>query len=191
MGDQGGPAVPQNRCTTERRTMKAFRLLLALVFAIVLIAACSKQQKELAGKWQNENGTAVIEFSSGGKLNTSSGPATISTSYKVDKDNILVDLGVFGTGTLKYALSKDTLTITGDKGQAAKYARVKEAKEATVKEKPKAQPEQQAVQKEQPKAQPEQQAVQKEQPKAHPEKQPAQAHAEQPKAQPAAPMNHK
>ncbi len=155
--------------------MKAFRMFLAVVFAIVLIAACtSKQKKDLAGKWQNEKGKVVFEFAPDGKLNAKTGPATISTYYKVDKDQLKVDLGIFGTGTLKYALSKDTLTITDPHGQSTKYSRVKETKEAAVKETPKTQPQPPVVQKEQPKAQPEKQP-------AH-----AQAPAEQHKAQPEA-----
>jgi hypothetical protein len=168
---EGAPAFRKPDTIPKRRIMKAFRLFLAVVFAIVLIAACtSKEKKELTGKWQNDKGKVVFEFTPDGKLNAKTGAATISTDYKVDKDQLKVDLGIFGTGTLKYVLAKDDLTITDAKGEATKYSRVKQTKEAAVKEAPA------------------QAQVHKEQPKAQPEKQPAAAHApaEQHKAQPEA-----
>ena len=122
--------------------MKAIRFLLALAFVVVALAACtSNQSAGLTGSWQKENGNETIAFSQDGKLTMVNGPATITTSYKIeDKEKLQANLGVFGTGAIKFSLSKDTLTLTDAKGESSKYTKVKEKKE-TEKPKPPAQPE--------------------------------------------------
>ncbi len=132
--------------------MKSLRVVLALLFIVAVIAACSaKQGKEITGVWQKEDGSGTIEFTKDGKLNLAGGPSTISAPCKVDKENIQVDLGIFGTGTLKYALAKDSLTITDAKGTSAKYARVT----AKPQDAQKTQPEPANAKQQAPKAQPE------------------------------------
>jgi type IV secretory pathway VirB10-like protein len=122
--------------------MKSLRWLVAVVFVVFLVACTTGQQKELAGTWQKEDGKATVEFSKDGKMKMAGEPAVVKAGYKVkDKETLLVDLGVFGTATLKYALAKDTLTLTDAKGGAHKYTRVKETRDAK-KEQPKAQAEQ-------------------------------------------------
>jgi len=111
--------------------MKTTKLLwvLALVFVIGLAACMVSTPNELVGSWQKENGSTKIEFSRDGKLNFTGGPAAISTSFKLEeKDKLVADLGIFGTAAIKYAVSKDTLTLTDAQGVASKYTRVKEVK---------------------------------------------------------------
>ncbi|MEM5789240.1 MAG: hypothetical protein AAGU11_18145 [Syntrophobacteraceae bacterium] len=109
--------------------MKALRLVLALAVIVTFVACTSGQEKDLTGSWQREDGTGTIEFTRDGKLNVAGGPAAISAGYKLkDKENLQVDLGLFGTGNLKYALQKDSLTITDAAGKTAKYTRVKDLK---------------------------------------------------------------
>ncbi len=136
--------------------MKSLRVVLALVFIAVLIVACSSgHEKDLIGKWQKEDGRGTIEFTTDGKLNLAGGPATITATCVVkDKGHLQADLGIFGMVTLKYALDKDSLTLTDTKGSHVKYTRVKEAKEVKKPEAPKAQAEQPKAQPEAPKAQP-------------------------------------
>ncbi|MFZ2447252.1 MAG: hypothetical protein WAW37_12915 [Syntrophobacteraceae bacterium] len=125
--------------------MKALKVLLALVVIIVVVACAAKPGEELTGNWQKEDGSVTIAFTKDGKLNLAGGPAAVSAAFKVqDKETLRVDLGIFGTATLKYSLAKDALTITDAKGEASKYTRVKEVKGATEAKKPeapKAQPE--------------------------------------------------
>jgi hypothetical protein len=117
--------------------MKTKEYLWALVLIVVLIAACTaNQSKGLNGTWQKENGSETITFSQDGKLTMVDGPTTITTSYKIeDKEKIQANLGMFGTGTIKFSLSKDTLTLTDAKGDSFKYTRMQEMKE-TEKAKP-------------------------------------------------------
>jgi hypothetical protein len=110
--------------------MKAARFLLALVLVLVLSACNTHQSMGLMGNWQKENGTETITFSPDGKLTTVNGPSTITTSYKIeDGGKLLANLGIFGTATIKFSLSKDALTLTDAKGESAKYVKVKEKKE--------------------------------------------------------------
>lgn len=123
--------------------MKSLRVVLALAFIVAVIAACSaRHADELNGKWQKEGASGTIEFTKDGKLNVSGGPATIAATFKVKDKEIQADLGIFGTGTLKFALDKDTLTLTDAKGSSVKYAKVKETKEVKQPEaaKPQAEP---------------------------------------------------
>lgn len=125
----------------KRRTMKSLRVILALLFVVVVIVACSAKPKDLTGNWQLEGGSGTIEFTKDGKMNMAGGPGAISAPYKVEKENLQVDLGIFGTGALKYVLAKDTLTITDAKGNSVKYARaqeIKNTKESKPQEAPKA-----------------------------------------------------
>jgi hypothetical protein len=126
---------------SERRIMKAIRFLLALVFIIALGACTTSQSKGLVGSWQKENGTETIVFSPDGKLTMVNGPATLTTSYKIeDGEKLQANLGVFGTGAIKFSLSQDTLTLTDAKGESSRYTRAKETKEME-KVKPPVQPE--------------------------------------------------
>lgn len=122
--------------------MKTIRFLLALAFVMVALAACNANQSAgLIGNWQKENGNETIAFSPDGKLTMVNGPATITTSYKLEgQEKLQANLGVFGTGTVKFSLSKDILTLTDANGESSKYSRVKETKE-TEKAKPPVQPE--------------------------------------------------
>ena len=132
--------------------MKSLRWLVAVVFVVFLVACTTGQQKELAGTWQKADGKATVEFSKDGKMKMTGEPAVVKAGYKVkDKETLLVDLGVFGTATLKYALAKDTLTLTDAKGGAHKYTRVKETRDAK-KEQTKTQAEQAKAKAEQAKA---------------------------------------
>jgi len=47
-------------------------------------------------------------------------------------------LGILGTPTVKYSLSKDELTLTDSRGKEVKYLRVKEERKTAVKEEGKA-----------------------------------------------------
>lgn len=145
--------------------MKALRWALVLVFVVCFVACTAMEKKELTGTWQKEDGSATIVFTKDGKVNLCGGPASINTVFKVqDKEHLQVDLGIFGIGILKYALAKDSLTITDPSGNVAKYNRVKEVKEVK--------PQEQKPQAQAPKAEPPKQAA----PKAEPTKPEAPKH---------------
>jgi len=121
--------------------MKTLRWVLVLVFVVAFVACTVSERKELTGTWQKEDGGATMVFSKDGKVELCGGAATIKSSFKIqDKEHLQVDLGIFGMGTLKYALAKDSLTITDPSGHVSKYTRVKEVKDAKPPEvKPQAQ----------------------------------------------------
>ncbi|MEN6441911.1 MAG: hypothetical protein ABFD97_25395 [Syntrophobacter sp.] len=121
--------------------MKTLRWVLVLVFVIAFVACTVSERKDLTGTWQKEDGSATIMFAKDGKVKLCGGAATIKTSFKVqDKEHLQMDLGIFGMGTLKYVLSKDSLAITDPSGNVSKYTRVKEVKEGKPQElKPQAQ----------------------------------------------------
>ena len=120
----------------ERRSMKKAGLLMAFVLVVALLISCTDKGKDqLAGSWQRQNGSDAITFSKDGKVLLVSGPSTISTTYVLgDKNNFQLDLGILGTPTVKYSLSKDELTLTDSLGKEAKYLRVKEEGKTAVKE---------------------------------------------------------
>jgi hypothetical protein len=112
--------------------MKKAGLLTAFVLVVALLVSCAeKGNDQLAGKWQKKNGSDTITFSKDGKVLLVSGPATISSTYRPEgKSNFQLDLGILGTPTFKYSLSKDELTLTDSQGKEAKYLRVKEVNAA-------------------------------------------------------------
>ncbi len=116
--------------------MKKAGLLMAFVLVVALLISCTDKGKDqLAGSWQRQNGSDAITFSKDGKVLLVSGPSTISTTYVLgDKNNFQLDLGILGTPTVKYSLSKDELTLTDSLGKEAKYLRVKEEGKTAVKE---------------------------------------------------------
>jgi len=110
--------------------MKALRLFLVLVFVLSFAACAVKETNELVGGWQKEDGSVTIQFTKDGKFNLADGSATVSTVYQVrDKENLVVDLGLFGSATLKYAVAKDMLTLTDAGGNAWKFTRAQAGKE--------------------------------------------------------------
>jgi hypothetical protein len=116
--------------------MKKAGLFMAFVLVVALLVSCTDKGKDqLAGSWQRQNGSDAITFSKDGKVLLVSGPSTISTTYVPgDKNNFQLDLGILGTPTVKYSLSKDELTLTDSLGKEAKYLRVKEEGKTAVKE---------------------------------------------------------
>ena len=120
--------------------MKKASLLMAFFLVVALLVSCTDKGKDqLAGTWQKQNGNDAITFSKDGKVLLVSGPSTISTTYGLgDKSNFQLDLGILGTPTVKYSLSKDELTLTDSRGKEVKYLRVKEERKTAVKEEGKA-----------------------------------------------------
>jgi uncharacterized protein (DUF2147 family) len=107
--------------------MKKTGIFMAFVLAVALLISCARQGgDQLAGKWQKQNGSDTITFSKDGKVQMVSGSATISTTYKLGKGNFQLDLGILGTPTVKWSLSKDELTLMDSQGKEGKYLRVKE-----------------------------------------------------------------
>ncbi len=102
-----------------------------VLFVALLVSCAEKGGDQLAGNWQKQNASDTITFSKDGKVQLVSGSTTISTTYRLGgKSNFQLDLGILGTPTVKYSLSKDELTLTDSRGKEVKYLRVKEAKAA-------------------------------------------------------------
>ena len=108
--------------------MKKAALLTAFVLVVALLVSCvEKGAEQLAGNWQRKNGSDTITFSSHGKAQLVSGSVTINTTFDlVGQDGIQFDLGILGSPTVKYSLSKDELVLTDSKGREVKYLRIKE-----------------------------------------------------------------
>jgi len=107
--------------------MKKAALLTAFVLVVALLVSCAeKGAEQLAGSWQRKNGSDTITFSKDEKVQLVCGSATISSTYKLGKGDLQLDLGILGTPAVKYTLSKDELTLTDSHGKEVKYLRVKE-----------------------------------------------------------------
>ncbi|MCE5334424.1 MAG: hypothetical protein LLG06_07515 [Desulfobacteraceae bacterium] len=109
--------------------MKTVRLLLAMALVLSFIACTpAKKAEQLTGNWQSEDGKETIFLLKGGKVSLVSGPATITSTYKVSGPGKLeISLGMFGNAPLQYALSTEGLAITDTSGKTTKYTRIKEA----------------------------------------------------------------
>lgn len=127
--------------------MKTAGALAALVLALILVSCSVNGGNQLAGNWQKENGTETINFQTGGKVTLVSSQAVINTTYKVASPGKLqFDLGILGTGTMQYAVSKEGLTLTDAQGAATRFTRVQPPKQevkpaAKTEAKPAAKPE--------------------------------------------------
>lgn len=149
-----------------------------MVLALILVSCSVNGGNQLAGNWQKENGTETINFQTGGKVTLVSSQAAINTTYKVaGPGKLQFDLGILGTGTMQYAVSKEGLTLTDAQGTATRFTRVQPPKqevkpEAKPEAKPAAKPEAKPAAKPEVKPQAGPQAKPETKPEAKPESKP-------------------
>lgn len=106
--------------------MKAVRLVMALSFAL-LLASCSIQQTwEIVGKWQSQDGTAMVQFFQDGVVTFNEKGINLTSTYKMtDPKHITINVGSLGSFATEVTVSKDTLIMTGAHGKTLKFHRLK------------------------------------------------------------------
>lgn len=106
--------------------MKVVRVFL-VVGVLMALASCSlKGSWDLAGKWEKVDGHETVEFLRNGTMNMVSGPISLSAPYRLtDAHHAEIKVGGLGAFSLKFAVVKDSLTLTDASGQVTAYKKVK------------------------------------------------------------------
>ena len=111
-----------------KNTHKTFKVLSILVICLLLISACSPNQK-LIGKWQSVQSGETLEFFKDGTISITSFGIPMTGSYTIlDSSSLRIDIsGLFGIGggqIVEFSVSGDTLTLTAN-GMSSEYTKVK------------------------------------------------------------------
>lgn len=106
--------------------MKAVRLLVAVSFAL-LLASCSIQHTwELVGKWQSQDGTAMVQFFQDGVMTFNEKGINLTCTYKMtDLRHVSIDVGNLGSFRAEIKVTKDSLVMTGAHGKTMQFHRLK------------------------------------------------------------------
>jgi hypothetical protein len=109
----------------EEIHMKAVRLLFAL-FLVASLASCTLEPTwSLDGKWQQAEGSEIIQFSKNGTVNMDDQHISLTTQYAfIDPEHIRIDLGSLGNFVMKVSVSRNELTLTSTDGTATKYRKL-------------------------------------------------------------------
>ena len=106
--------------------MKAVRIVIALCVLCSVMSCSLKQSWDLAGKWQQIEGTETVEFTAKGTVVLTSGETSMTAPYSVvDAKHLQIILGGLGPVVVGAAVDGDVLTLTDSKGHAVKYKKVK------------------------------------------------------------------
>lgn len=109
------------------RSLKRLICWLAGLCLMAILSSCSsKLENEIAGKWQEINGTENMEFSKEGAMRSVDNGISLSGSFKyIGKDRIKIEMGGPGAsaGTIeaKVVISDGVLTFTMKDGKVLKY----------------------------------------------------------------------
>ena len=93
--------------------MKVYKMVVAALFALVLLAGCSSDSSNLVGEWEDQFGVMTFEFESDGTYTLESGFGGNEGNYEVDGKDLTLK---FNDQTLKFAYSVDgdTLELKGE-----------------------------------------------------------------------------
>lgn len=106
--------------------MKPYRWVVVACLA-VLVASCSLQQSwAIFGKWQNADGSEIIEFTKDGLMTVENARGVSETPFKMaDTKHLEVYIGSLATLRFEVKISKDELTLTQPDGTALVYKKTK------------------------------------------------------------------
>ncbi|MES2669955.1 MAG: hypothetical protein V4673_05965 [Pseudomonadota bacterium] len=91
--------------------------------AFLLVAGCSAESK-LVGEWKNEKGTSILEFNDDGTYQLKNSVLTISGTWSVDGQNVVMVIGSGQSGMgLSGQLNDDKFLMTG-KSESNVWTRV-------------------------------------------------------------------
>ena len=107
-------------------------LLVGFIVLCIMICGCVDSKASIIGKWERVDadvGKVTMEFFKDGTITIVSEDPTLTGDYTfVDDDHIRIELGglagVVGPYVCNVAVSKDTLILTGPKGESHEYRRV-------------------------------------------------------------------
>ena len=105
--------------------MKAVRLLVTVCFVLILASCSLKPMWDMAGKWQQVEGSGTVEFSKNGTVTISDGTTSFTTKFLfVDPEHMRIDLGSLGGVVMKVSVSKEELVVTQPSGEVVKFKKV-------------------------------------------------------------------
>jgi hypothetical protein len=106
--------------------MKNIRMFVAVALLFVLASCSLKPMWDIAGKWQQVDGKATIEFLQNGTLKLTSGETTLAAKYMfTDAKRMEVYIDGMGALVLDVESSDKELTITNAQGEVIKYVKAK------------------------------------------------------------------
>jgi hypothetical protein len=109
----------------EEILMRNVRLLLTVLVLVILAACALEPTWSIDGKWQQTDGTEVIQFSRVGIVIMENGGNALTAHYEfIDPKHIKIDMGSFGALVNKIAISKNELTLTNPDGVVKTYRKV-------------------------------------------------------------------
>lgn len=109
--------------------MRKTRWLAAAVVPLLLVGCAAKPQDLIVGKWETADALGKVQMAEFNKDGTASMPIPIiglraDGKYKfVDDQNIVMEFGAHNVKA-KVAVTKETLTLTEEKGATRIYKRV-------------------------------------------------------------------
>jgi hypothetical protein len=109
----------------EEFVMRKVRLLLAVLLLVILASCALEPTWSIDGKWQQTDGTEVIQFSRVGIVIMANGGNALTAHYEfIDPKHIKIDMGSFGALVNHISISKNELTLTNPDGAVKTYRRV-------------------------------------------------------------------
>lgn len=107
--------------------MKTFVTTLVVCLGLFVTACGAK--RSLVGKWEEIGGKEKMEFRDDGAVTVSSGSMSVSGKYSLpDETHIKLELdglmALAGPQIHAFAIADGVLSLTGEKGKAAKYKKV-------------------------------------------------------------------
>jgi hypothetical protein len=111
----------------EEIVMRNVRLLLAVLFLVMLASCALEPTWSIDWKWQQTDGTEVIQFSRVGIVIMENGGNALTAHYEfIDPKHIKIDMGSFGALVNEISINKNELTLTNPGGVVKTYRKVHE-----------------------------------------------------------------
>jgi len=115
------------------------KVMIVLGIILIGLAGCGKSEKEsIVGKWQEVDGTQIIEFFKDGTVIVKDkGDPTLTGDYRfLDDNRIRMDLKglgeLFGPIIAEVSRSKSEFTLTAPDGEIEKYRRIKKIAKSCI-----------------------------------------------------------
>jgi hypothetical protein len=109
----------------EEILMRNARLLLAVLLLVILASCALEPTWSIDGKWQQTDGTEVIQFSRVGIVIMENGGNALTAHYEfIDPKHIKIDMGSLGALVNEISISRNELTLTNPDGVIKTYRKL-------------------------------------------------------------------